>query len=138
MQLAIETKGKLESEIILSATRSSGPGGQNVNKVNTKVELRFRIHESLILSAEEKELIRIKLANRINSADKLVISSESERSQIGNREQVLTKFFLLLESALKPRKRRIKTSATNSSKLKRLEAKKQKAQIKILRKPPGV
>jgi ribosome-associated protein len=138
MLLSVESKKNLETELVLTATRSSGPGGQNVNKVNTRVELRFSIGGSVFLTPEEKELIRKKLVNRINLQDELILSSEEKRSQLGNKEVAIHKFFLLIESALKPRKKRIKTNPGISSKLKRLEAKKLNAEKKFLRKPPGL
>ena len=138
MLFSNEIRKKLEQECTISASRSSGPGGQNVNKVNTRVELRFSLNQSNILSEEEKERTLNKLKNRINSAGELVLFSESERTQSGNKLKVLEKFIKLLENALTPRKKRIKTSPSISSGLKRLQSKKLNAQKKLLRKPPEV
>jgi ribosome-associated protein len=85
MQFTEETRKKLENECTFTASRSSGPGGQNVNKVNTRIELRFSLSASQILSEKEKEKIRTKLKNRINSNDELVLFSEANRSQLGNK-----------------------------------------------------
>ncbi len=130
-----EQKKRLQLEINYSATRSSGPGGQNVNKVNTRVELRFSVDNSQFLSAIEKNKIRFKLKNRINIEGELVLVSQVERSQWQNKEVVTNKFFVLIGKALTPIKKRIKTSPTKLSRLKRLESKKRMSQKKQLRKP---
>lgn len=133
-----ERKLGLITEFVYTATRSSGPGGQNVNKVNTRVELRFSIGNSQYLSAIEKNKIRFNLKNRINQEDELVLVSQVERSQWRNKDVVTEKFFILTEKVLTPIKRRIKTKPTRSSKLKRLESKKKMSLKKQLRKPPGL
>ncbi len=138
MVFSFERKTNLEKELIFSAGKSSGPGGQNVNKVNTRVELRFPVDKSANLSLQEKNRIKIKLKNRINSNGELVLVAQTERSQWRNRVQVVSRFFKLLEEVLTPVKKRIKTSPTSGSKLKRLESKKRMALKKQLRKPPGV
>lgn len=138
MVFSEEILKRLENECQFSATRSSGPGGQNVNKVNTRVELRFPVNESLVFSEKEKNLIQTKLGNRINSEGELLLFSESERSQLSNKQKVFERFILLLKNALTPKKKRIKTRPTASSKQKRLDKKKINAQKKKLRKPPQV
>ena len=130
-----ERKKRLETEFVLSASKSSGPGGQNVNKVNTRVELRFSIITSAFLTSTEKHKIQIKLKNRINSEGELILVAQSERSQLRNREKVTAKFFELIETALTPTKQRIKTSPTKTSRIKRLENKKKMSLKKQLRKP---
>lgn len=129
-------KEKLLSEVEFSASKSSGPGGQNVNKVNTQVELRFSVIHSEFLSAHEKELLLIKLKNRINSAGELILVSKAERSQLRNKGKVTNHFFSILEQTLTPAKKRIKTKPTLASKKKRLDAKKIKSKKKQLRRPP--
>src|SRR4030042_1602013 len=104
------------SELIYSASRSGGPGGQNVNKVNTKVELRFNVKNSSSLTVYEKEKILIILANRINSDGELLIISQSERSQLMNRKKAEEKFFKLLASALTEKPERKATAPTGASK----------------------
>ncbi|RIJ50770.1 aminoacyl-tRNA hydrolase [Maribellus luteus] len=136
MQLLEEIKKQLEAECSFSASRSSGPGGQNVNKVNTRVELRFSVEHSQVFSDDEKNLLFKKLKNRINSEGELILASEVERSQLRNRAKVTALFYELVEKALTPPKKRIKTTPTNSSRLNRLESKKQMAEKKQRRKPP--
>ncbi len=110
-------------EFIFSAARSSGAGGQNVNKVNTKVELRFHVNNSLLLSDQEKSLIQQKLSNYITAEGFLILRSQKERSQLMNKELTIEKFYNLLRKALTPRKKRKATKPTGSSIEKRLEAK---------------
>ncbi len=136
MIFSLERKERLEKEFLFSAGRSSGPGGQNVNKVNTRVELRFAVDKSENLSSAEKNKIKIKLKNRINAAGELVLVAQTERSQWRNRLQVTSRFFKLLEEVLTPVKKRIKTSPTSASRLKRIESKKRMGLKKQLRKPP--
>ena len=93
-------------ELTFSASRSSGPGGQNVNKVNTRVELRFNIEASGLLNNDEKDLIHKKLKNKINAQGELVVSAQRSRSQLQNKEAAAEKFYKLLEKALTPRKKR--------------------------------
>ncbi len=123
----------LDKEILLSYSRSSGPGGQNVNKVNTRVELRFNVLTSECLSIQEKELILKKIINKINKEGELIIVSQSERSQLRNREKVNEKFYLLLSRALTPPKKRKATSPTKASREKRLESKRMNSEKKQIR-----
>jgi len=122
-----------ESEFIYSTSRSSGPGGQNINKVNTKVELRFRIHSSQLLSDEEKELLGRKLKNKINKDGELLLSSQSERTQVRNKKIVTGNFYIIVAKALTIPARRRSTSPTQASRIKRLEKKKKHSIIKKLR-----
>jgi len=97
----------LERECTFTAVRSSGPGGQNVNKVATKVELAFHVSHSELLTEDEKLIISEKLASKINEDGYLKISDSSSRSQATNRENVLDKFYDTIEKALiKPKKRK--------------------------------
>lgn len=121
-------------ELNFKTSRSSGSGGQNVNKVSTKVELRFDVDKSLAITDEEKEMIMLKLKNRISSEHILIITSDSERTQLGNKKKVIELFFVLTEKALKKPKKRIKTRPTRTSKEKRLKEKKIKSGIKQSRK----
>lgn len=121
-------------EVRFSATRSSGSGGQNVNKVSSKIELRFSVSKSIVLTEEEKSLILIKLASRINSEGELIITSQTERSQYRNRQVAIERFFNLLASALKEEKPRLKTKPTKASKIKRMTDKLKISKKKQLRK----
>jgi ribosome-associated protein len=126
-----------ENEFVYSASRSSGPGGQNINKVNTKVELRFSITNSLLLSDDEKELISRKLKNKMNKDGELILSAQSERTQLKNKTLVTRKFFLVVSKALTAQKTRRSTSPSISSINKRLEEKHQKGNKKNLRRQSG-
>lgn len=133
MSLSPERIYKLLNEITFNASRSSGAGGQNVNKVNTKVELRFPIVQSLELTEEEKELLRNKLRTRITEQDELIIVAQTERSQLKNKEIATEKFVTLLEKAFTPQKKRKPTRPTKASITKRLETKKKNSDKKALR-----
>jgi ribosome-associated protein len=126
-----------EIEFVYSTSRSSGPGGQNINKVNTKVELRFCISCSTFLSEEEKELISLKLANRINSNGELILTAQSERTQLMNKKEVTEKFYLVISKALTIQKKRRATRPTLASVNKRIEVKKNLGIKKKLRKIKG-
>jgi ribosome-associated protein len=128
-------KEKLLSEVQVSASRSGGPGGQNVNKVSTKIEIRFNVQASEALTEEEKQLILHKVKNRINLEGELIVTSATERSQWRNREKAEIKFIDIIEKALTIPRRRKQTKPTAASKQKRIENKKQTAQKKELRKP---
>ena len=129
---------KFEREILFSASRSSGPGGQHVNKVSTKVELRFHIPNSELLSEEEKAILLHKLKNKINKDGELIIVSQEERSQIKNKEAAIEKFIIILMEALTPIKERKATKPTRASLEKRLEEKRLVSEKKNQRKKPGI
>ena len=116
------------NELHFSASRSSGPGGQNVNKVSSKVELRFHVASSVLLSDAEKEMITEKLATRINAAGELILVSQAERSQLKNKERVTEKFYLLVSRALTPRKKRKATKPSAASREERLETKRRQSE----------
>ncbi len=98
-------KDQILKELVFKTSRSSGSGGQNVNKVSTKVELRFDLKNTMLLSDNEKERIVVKLKNRISLEGILILSSDSERTQLRNKKKVIELFFELLEKALqKPKK----------------------------------
>lgn len=121
-------------EFHFSASRSSGPGGQNVNKVSTKVELRFNIPGSNLLTGEEKQILLNLLVKKINADGFLIIVSQSERSQVKNREKTIEKFYTLLTKSLTPKKKRKPTKPSAEAKEKRLEQKKLNAEKKMRRK----
>ena len=122
-----------ESALVFVASRSSGPGGQNVNKVNTKIELRFNIIESVVFSDEEKALLIEKLGKKLNRHGELIIRSQSQRSQSGNRNRAVEKLLMILAEALTEDPERIKTSPTRQSVTRRLDEKRRHAGIKRIR-----
>ena len=120
----------LSAEFQFLTSRSSGPGGQNVNKVNSKVELRFDIQNSSLLTDDQKEILLVKLATKITSEGILSIVSQRDRSQLSNKEDAIEKLYLLLSKALKPVKPRKNTRPTKGSVERRLTTKRIKAEIK--------
>lgn len=133
MQLRKVTSESVHSELQFVTSRSSGPGGQNVNKVNTKVTLRWPIATSTILSPEEKEIISQKLASRITLDGELVISAQDKRSQLQNKEEVLAKLDELLTKAFIKKKKRTATKPSKSAVQKRIESKKKQGEKKKMR-----
>lgn len=125
-----------DSEFIFRSSRSSGPGGQNVNKVSTKIELRFNVLHSILLSEAEKEMLLDKLKSKINNEGVLIIVSQQSRSQLKNKENAVEKLYRLIEKALTPPKERKPTTTPRHIKEKRLEAKQRLSEKKELRKKP--
>jgi ribosome-associated protein len=123
----------LSDEFVFRFSRSSGPGGQNVNKVSTRVELRFNISESKILTAGEKVIILKKLVSKLSAGGILIVSSQEERSQLKNKELAISKLYGYLNRALKPAKKRKPTRPTRTSVHKRLDSKKKQGEKKSLR-----
>jgi ribosome-associated protein len=139
MEKKVLTGRDFGPELLLTASRSSGPGGQHVNKVSTKVELRFDIPGSIQLLPEEKSILLAKLGKRVNKEGILVLVSEDERSQLKNRKKVIERFYELLGKALKPVKKRRKTRPTAASVENRLTKKRMVSEKKVRRKnPPGI
>ena len=126
--------GVLDKELKFAFSRSSGPGGQHVNKVNTKVELRFNIDLSQILEDEQKEILRDKLSTQISQDGDLIIISQATRSQLKNKDVAIDKFYLLINQALKPKKKRKPTKVFKGAIEKRLKEKKELAEKKSRRK----
>ncbi len=127
-----------ESELSFSASRSSGPGGQNVNKVSSRVTLRFDLEESPSLTDEQKRRLRRRLSSRLTKEGVLQLDSQRHRSQSANREDAVARFQELLRKALAPRRRRIATSVPRSSRRRRLQRKKRRGAIKQLRSRPSL
>lgn len=127
---------KIINELKFNFTRSSGAGGQHINKVSTKVVLNFDVENSINLSEEEKELLFKKLENRISKEGMLILSSGATRSQLKNKELVIKRFLDIIQRAITPAKNRKPTKRPRSANLIRLEKKKNLAQKKINRKKP--
>jgi len=123
-----------DSELRFRTSRSSGPGGQNVNKLETRVELLFDVTHSSTFSDEQKTRILLNLASRIDAEGVLHIRSQRSRSQWENKQGTVEKLASLLREALKVRKKRIKTAPTRGSKETRVQRKKKHGQKKKLRK----
>ncbi len=124
---------ELHKELKFRMSRSSGSGGQHVNKVSTRVELLFDVIRSQALSEAEKALILKRLASRINQEGILQMASDASRSQLLNKNAVIKKFDQLLVHALQPVKERPETSAFTADKRKRIRIKKQTAEKKAAR-----
>jgi ribosome-associated protein len=122
------------SEIGFRTSRSGGPGGQNVNKLETRVELLFDLFNSPSLSPIQRTLIITNLKNRIDESGVLRISVQDTRSQFQNKALAVDRFVSLLRFALRPRKKRRKTRPSESSRQKRLESKRRLSEKKRRRK----
>jgi ribosome-associated protein len=135
----IEITGTLqlpEEELEFSASRSGGPGGQNVNKVATKVSLRFDVAGSPSLPPDVRERLLDKLATRLTQDGVLVVTVQDTRSQKTNRDLALERFVALLQAALRPVKPRRKTRVPAAVRRRRLETKRRRAAVKSTRRPP--
>ena len=125
------------SELTFSTSRSSGPGGQNVNKVNSKVTLQFNVRSSAILTPEEKETILEKLSTRLTREGVLIITAQDKRSQIQNKESAIAKFEKILSKAFERKKPRKATKPSKSAVQERITKKKKQGEKKKWRQRPA-
>ena len=134
--MVLETQ-KIISELQYKAVRSSGAGGQNVNKVSSKVVLTFDLNASDALNEEEKERIKLKLASRLTSEDILILNCDEDRSQLKNKSIVTKRFLELIKNALVIPKIRKATKIPKSVIRKRIKDKKNVSEIKQNRRKPN-
>ena len=118
------------SELSLAFARSGGPGGQNVNKVSSKVELRWNPTSSAALAPDDRTWLLSRLANRLTTDGTLIVTSTATRDQLKNRDDALDKLALIVRTALERPKTHRPTKPTRSSKRRRVEGKRHRAEIK--------
>ncbi len=111
-------------------TTSSGPGGQHANKASTRAELAWNVGASSVLGPRQRERIRLRLANRLDSNGVLRVASEKHRSQLRNREEAKKRLAELIERALKVEPARVKTKPTKAGKERRLQQKRRRSEVK--------
>ncbi len=131
-------KVNLIRELKFKAVRSSGAGGQHVNKVSTKIELSFDLQNSTSFQPQEKERLLLKLASRLTKDQILLLQCDESRSQHKNKALVITRFMGIIESALKVQKKRKTTKPSKSAIEKRLTSKKKASQKKANRSKPEI
>ena len=125
-------------ELTFKAIRSSGSGGQHVNKVSSKVELTFNLSESLLFDGDQKERLLRKLQNRLTKEGVLVLQCGESRSQHKNKGIIIKRFFSIIDTALIIPKKRIRTKIPKSVIRKRLKNKRHRSEKKANRKKPNL
>ncbi|MGJ8658296.1 MAG: alternative ribosome rescue aminoacyl-tRNA hydrolase ArfB [Cellulophaga fucicola] len=125
-------------ELQFKAVRSSGAGGQHVNKVSTKIELTYDLQNSTAVTDKEKERLLLKLSNRLTKENVLLLQCDDSRSQHKNKDLAIKRFLELIKSALVVPKKRKKTKPSRSAIEKRLNSKKKSALKKANRKKPSL
>lgn len=131
-------KEDILQELFFKAVRSSGAGGQHVNKVSSKIELTFNVLESVVLSEEQKNRITVKLRHRLNKNQVLVLQCDKSRSQYRNKELVIKRFLELINNSLIKPKKRVPTKIPKSVIRKRLKNKRNLSEKKANRRKPNV
>ncbi|MFH1129917.1 MAG: alternative ribosome rescue aminoacyl-tRNA hydrolase ArfB [Pseudomonadota bacterium] len=126
-----------ESELHFTYARSSGPGGQNVNKIESRVTLLFDVRESPSLAEEQKQLICARLSTRINKLGILRVVAQPHRSQAANRNAAIDRFVTILRNALKEKPQRKKTKTPRAQKKQRIQEKRYRGNLKKLRVRPS-
>ncbi|MGB5891713.1 MAG: alternative ribosome rescue aminoacyl-tRNA hydrolase ArfB [Thermoanaerobaculia bacterium] len=124
------------AELRFETSRSSGPGGQNVNKVESRVAILFDVDSSPTLTTDQKELIRSHLATRMSKKGILRVVAQKHRTQAANRKEVVGRFVQLLEEALEPEATRRATAVPQGTRRRRLDDKKRRGQLKKRRRDP--
>jgi ribosome-associated protein len=119
-----------EQELTITASRSSGPGGQHVNKADTRIQVRWNVQDSAVLNDNQRQLLLRALSTRISEAGDLLLACDTHRSQHRNREEALERLAALVREALIPPRPRKKTRPSRASKEKRLQDKKHQSQKK--------
>ncbi|MBA3612674.1 MAG: aminoacyl-tRNA hydrolase [Nitrospirales bacterium] len=125
-----------DSDVRFSAARSAGPGGQHVNKVNSRVILEFDVKQTSVLSGYQKRRITEAVGQRMNQEGVLRLQAQRHRTQSANRADLLEKFVKILQDALRPVKIRVPTRVPNRVREKRLEEKKLRTRVKRVRQNP--
>jgi ribosome-associated protein len=135
----IEIDGGLaipDEEVTFTTSRSGGPGGQNVNKLETRVTLRFDLAGSAALSEEQKARLRERLGTRITRAGVLQVTSQRHRTQAANRDAAVERFAELVREALQEEAPRKQTRPSRAAKARRVEAKRRQSERKRQRSAP--
>lgn len=128
----------LISELNFKAIRSSGAGGQHVNKTSSKVELSFNLKDSVVFNEEQKALLKSNLKSRLTKDFNLILQSDESRSQHKNKALVIVRFLEIIYKGLSIPRERKKTKIPKAVKIKRLKGKRQVAMKKLGRKPPEI